>query len=102
MGIGPRAAFRQGLVSNLSNPKMVAFFSSLLPQFAPAGDGAFPALLAFGLVFSLLTLAWLSAYSLAVDTARRLLSRPRVARALDATVGAVLVAFGVRLALAQR
>ena len=28
-----RAAFRQGLLSNLGNPKMAAFFTSLLPQF---------------------------------------------------------------------
>src|SRR5207247_277973 len=30
----PRAAYWQGLLSNLSNAKMVAFFISLLPQFA--------------------------------------------------------------------
>src|SRR5262249_57928544 len=29
----PRRAFRQGLISNLANPKMVVFFTSLLPQF---------------------------------------------------------------------
>ena len=31
-------AFRQGVISNLSNPKMAAFFPALLPQFAPSGD----------------------------------------------------------------
>src|SRR5277367_3037128 len=33
------AAFRQGLLSDLANPKMAIFFASLLPQFA-APDGA--------------------------------------------------------------
>ena len=39
--LSSRAAFRQGLASDLSNPKMAAFFTSLLPQFATTGDGAF-------------------------------------------------------------
>jgi threonine/homoserine/homoserine lactone efflux protein len=30
----PATAFRQGLLSNLGNPKMAVFFSSLLPQFS--------------------------------------------------------------------
>jgi threonine/homoserine/homoserine lactone efflux protein len=90
----PRAALRQGLVSNLGNPKMAAFFTSLLPQF---GDG-FVVLLGLGLLFSLMTLVWLSAYAFAVARTSAFLLRPRVRRALDAITGAVLVAFGVRLA----
>jgi threonine/homoserine/homoserine lactone efflux protein len=89
-----RAAFRQGLLSNLGNPKMAAFFTSLLPQF---GEG-FAALLGLGLVFSLMTLAWLSGYAFAVAKTSAFLLRPRVRRTLDAVTGAVLVAFGLRLA----
>jgi threonine/homoserine/homoserine lactone efflux protein len=37
--MGPGRAFRQGVVSNLANPKMAAFFLSLLPQFADPGAG---------------------------------------------------------------
>jgi threonine/homoserine/homoserine lactone efflux protein len=89
-----RAAFRQGLLSNLGNPKMAAFFTSLLPQF---GDG-FAVLLGLGLVFSAMTLVWLSGYAFAVAKTSALLLRPPVRRALDAITGAVLVAFGLRLA----
>ena len=98
----PAAALRQGVVSNLANPKMVAFFTSLLPQFAPESGGALATLLAFGLLFCLLTFVWLTAYSFAVARARRLLARDRVRRALDALLGAVLVALGLRLALERR
>ena len=38
-------AFCQGLLSNLGNPKMVIFFSSLLPQFAPASGPTFLAMI---------------------------------------------------------
>lgn len=92
------AALRQGLINNLGNPKMAVFFTSLLPQFAPSGRGAFVTLLALGFLFALLTLSWLTAYAFAVANARDRLSRSRARRALDAVAGIVLVAFGVRLA----
>jgi threonine/homoserine/homoserine lactone efflux protein len=90
----PTRAFRQGLLSNLGNAKVAVFFTSLLPQFG----SSFWSLLALGLLFSSLTLAWLSAYSFAVARAGDLLLRPRVRRSLDALTGTLLVAFGIRLA----
>ena len=100
--VGARRAARQGLLSNLANPKMAVFFTSLLPQFAPAGGASFPVMLALGLVFCTMTLAWLSAYSVAVDRAGDVLRRPAVRRVLDAVTGTVLVALGLRLATHQR
>src|SRR4051812_31019961 len=54
-------ALRQGLLSNLSNPKIAVFFTSFLPQFA-TGGASFAELLALGLVFCAMTLLWLSLY----------------------------------------
>ena len=93
----PGSSLRQGLVSNLANPKMVVFFTSLLPQF---GD-AFATLLALGLFFSVLTGAWLAAYAVAAARARRLLARECVRRVFDVLTGAVLVALGLRVAAAR-
>jgi threonine/homoserine/homoserine lactone efflux protein len=96
------AAYRQGVISNLGNPKMAAFFPSLLPQFAPGGDASFFALLALGLLFCAMTLVWLTAYALAVAKAGDLFRRPRIRRAIEGVTGAVLVALGIRLATSQR
>jgi threonine/homoserine/homoserine lactone efflux protein len=85
----------QGLLSNLGNPKMAVFFTSLLPQFA---HGSFVALFALGAVFCALTLTWLSAYALTVSRASELLRRSGPWRALEALTGAVLVALGIRVA----
>ena len=90
--------FRQGLISNLGNPKMAAFFPALLPQFADSLAG----LLALGFAFCLMTLAWLTAYAFVVARAGDLLRRSRVRRALEAATGAVLVALGLRVATAAR
>lgn len=98
----PATAFRQGIISNLGNPKMAVFFTSLLPQFAPEGDSSFLALLLLGLVFCCLTLSWLTGYAVAVARAGDVLRRPKVRRALDGIFGTVLVTFGLRLATEQR
>jgi threonine/homoserine/homoserine lactone efflux protein len=98
--LGRRRALRQGIVSNLGNPKMAVFFPSLLPQFATTPS--FVALLTLGLVFCSLTLVWLTSYAAAAAKAGDVLRRSGVRRALDGIAGAVLVALGVRLALERR
>ena len=98
VAVTPRA-FRQGLLSNLGNPKMAVFFTSLLPQF---GGESFGALLALGLVFCAMTFVWLSAYAAAVARAGDVLRRPTIKRVLDAVVGVVLVTLGLRLAIERR
>jgi threonine/homoserine/homoserine lactone efflux protein len=96
--VAPRGALRQGLFSNLANPKMLAFFTSLLPQFA----SSFAGLLVLGLVFCAMTLVWLAAYSVVVAKAGRVLRRERVRRAIEAVTGTVLIALGLRLATERR
>jgi threonine/homoserine/homoserine lactone efflux protein len=85
-----------GLLSNLSNAKMVAFFLSLLPPFA-GPHPSFAVLLALGFNFCLLTLAWLVVYSFAVERMGRWVRRSAVRRGIDGLLGAVLVALGVKV-----
>jgi threonine/homoserine/homoserine lactone efflux protein len=93
-----RTAYRQGLMSDLGNPKIAAFFTSLLPQFSTAFGG----MLALGVVFAVLTFAWLVLYATVVAKAGDVLRRPRIRRSIEAVTGTVLVALGVRLATEQR
>jgi threonine/homoserine/homoserine lactone efflux protein len=95
--IGSRA-YRQGVLSNLGNPKMAVFFVSLLPQFVLAGSDTFIALLALGLTFSAMTFAWLTGYAFVVAKAGDVLRRTRVRRGLHGVTGAVLIALGLRVA----
>lgn len=95
-------AFRQGVVSNLSNPKIAVFFVSLLPQFAPPGRAALPAMLSLGLVFCLLTLCWLVAYAAVVARIGDVLRRSTVRRLLHGVMGGVFLGLGFRLATTQR
>jgi threonine/homoserine/homoserine lactone efflux protein len=92
-------AFRQGVLSDLGNPKMAVFFSSLLPQFA---DASFSSLSAHGLLFCAMTFAWLVGYAVALAAAGDYVRRRAVWRAVEAATGAALVALGLKLASEQR
>ena len=96
--LSPRRALRQGLLSNLGNPKIAVFFVSLLPQFVTPGSSSFLALVVLGAIFSAMGLAWLTMYAVVVAKAGEFL-RGRARRAIDAITGAVLVLFGLRLAV---
>jgi len=100
--IAPKRALRQGLLSNLANPKIAVFFTSFLPQFVPSNSSSFRPLLVLGAIFCALTLVWLTSYAAIVAKAGDLLRRPRIRRALDGLTGAALVAFGIRLATSHR
>jgi threonine/homoserine/homoserine lactone efflux protein len=95
-------ALRQGVLSDLGNPKIAVFFTSLLPQFVHGHGSAFVSLLFLGVTFAALTLLWLAAYALALGHASGVLRRPAVRRALDRFTGVVLIGFGVRLAFEHR
>jgi RhtB (resistance to homoserine/threonine) family protein len=100
--IGARGGFRQGLISDLANPKIGIFFTSLLPQFVDPGRAVMLPFLALGAVFVLMTALWLCAYSLAAARAAETLMRPRVKATMDRVTGVVLVAVGLRLAIEHR
>lgn len=99
--LAPVTAYRQGLISNLGNPKIAVFFASLLPQFA-AGSGSFTTLFLLGLVFAAMTLLWLAAYALVVAKAGDVLRRSQVRRVIEAVTGGLLLALGLRIAAEQR
>jgi RhtB (resistance to homoserine/threonine) family protein len=97
-----RRAVRQGLLSDLGNPKIAVFFTSFLPQFVHGGGAVFASLLLLGAIFAVLTFLWLAAYAVFVARASAFLQRSRVRKALDRFTGIVLIGFGVRLAFERR
>jgi threonine/homoserine/homoserine lactone efflux protein len=91
-------AYATGLVSNVANPKIVVFYSTVLPGFVPEGEPVLGWSLVLAAIHAAFSVVWLSAYAWALHRARAVLERPRVRRALDRTTGAVLVGLGARLA----
>ena len=101
---GRWAAFRQGIVSNLLNPKVALFFLALMPQFIGAGSthkvGAF---LALGLTFVALGVVWCLVLAIAAAKLRgAFLRRPSMAGVLDKIAGAMFIALGLKLATVRQ
>ena len=95
----PRAhGFRQGFLSNITNPKVLAFYVAVLPQFVTTSTA--PAvLLVFALTHAVLGLVWLLVVVGGVEYARRWLARTRARRVLDGITSLFLAGFAGRLAL---
>ncbi|TDB71391.1 LysE family translocator [Micromonospora sp. KC721] len=90
------AAFRQGLLCNVFNPKAAVFFVALMPQFLRA-DAAPAAAVLLALVAATVALLWFFTVANLVAAMRRLLDRPPVRRAIDAVTGVALIGLGIRL-----
>jgi len=94
-----RVSFRQGLVTNLLNPKIAAFYVGVLPVLVPAGAPHALTMAGLVLVHQVLGIVWLGGCAYAVSRGRSVLTRPAVRRWLDRVTGVVLLGFAGRLAL---
>lgn len=91
--------FRQGLVSNLLNPKIALIFLSLIPQFIAAGEPRTATTAKLALAFVLWGTLWWRVFSVGVGAIARGLERPRIRRAVEGLAGALLVGLAVRVAV---
>ena len=94
------AAFRQGVLTNILNPKVALFFLAFLPQFIdPASNVKVAAFLTLGLTFVTtgtiwcLILAWFAS-----ALSERLRTNETITQWLNRTAGALFVFLGLRLA----
>jgi RhtB (resistance to homoserine/threonine) family protein len=94
-----RWSFAEGLLSNLLNPKVAVFYLALLPQFLSPGDWVFGKSILLAGIHWVEGILWLSVVTLFVGRLRWWISQARVRRAIEVTTGAVLIAFGFRLAM---
>ena len=94
-------AFGKGLLTNLLNPKVGAFYVAVLPQFLPASVNELLMGVLLAGVHGVETAAWFALIIFGAHAVRRWLDRPVVQRSIDGVTGTALVGFGVALALSH-
>lgn len=102
--VRPLRAVRDGFVVGVSNPKSIAFFVVVIPQFVNHAAGHVPIqILVLGALFPIMTLGVTSAWALLAGTARAWFARsPRRLQLIGGTGGLVMIGLGASLALTGR
>ncbi|KZN12171.1 LysE family translocator [Marinomonas sp. TW1] len=95
-------SFRQGILSNVLNPKPIIFYMAFLPQFIDPTHSALAQSLFMASLHFIIAMVWQMFLALMIHKARVWLARPKVAQVMDGLTGVLLVSFGVKLALSQR
>jgi threonine/homoserine/homoserine lactone efflux protein len=94
-----RGGYRDGLATNLLNPKVALFYLGFLPQFIPPGPGFLATAVLYGVAHAAMGLAWLGLVAVGADRLRAHVTRPGFRAATEAVCGVALLGFAVRLAL---
>jgi RhtB (resistance to homoserine/threonine) family protein len=91
--------FKQGFLTNMLNPKVAVFFLTFLPQFVDPGSNTLVPFLIMGFTYAVLTAIWFIMYILLVDQISAFMKKPRTTTIIESITGAVLIGFGIKLAL---
>ena len=94
----------QGVLSNVSNPKIVVFFFAFLPQFVdPRSSNPTRDLVLLGVLYAAMGLVVKAGVGLAAGSlSERMLRRPRAMLWINRLSGTILVGLGLRLAASPR
>jgi threonine/homoserine/homoserine lactone efflux protein len=98
-GTGTFRSWSRGLMTNLLNPKIGAFYVAVLPQFIPPDAPHLAVGLLLALVHDLEGILWFTAIILGTHSVRAALGRRSAQRAVDGITSVTLIGFGLRLGL---
>ncbi|GGX40171.1 LysE family translocator [Saccharospirillum salsuginis] len=96
------AAFREGLLTNVLNPKVAIFYIAFLPQFISVGDPVLAKSILLASIHNGFSLIWLGGLVWALSRGQHWFQRSGVQKALARVSGTLLVGMGVKLFLTER
>lgn len=91
-------SFREGLLSNVLNPKTVIFYMAFLPQFINPQHSAMAQSLFLALLHFAIAMIWQCTLATIVVRAKALVSQPQLGRLFSGIAGALFVGLGLKLA----
>lgn len=100
-GFSVRRSLREGLLSNVLNPKTALFYMAFLPQFIDPAGSAFLQSLGLAAIHFVIAMIWQSTMAVFVARTRRWQVRNGWKRLLNGLSGAMFIGLGARLAITQ-
>lgn len=94
--------FKQGLITNVTNPKVAVFFLTFLPQFLAEGSEPFLPFLTMGIIYIVLTFVWFAFYVFLLNKIRNFMKKPATQAVVEMLTGGVLIGFGLKLAFEKQ
>ena len=95
----PAKSFREGLFSNVLNPKPAIFYLAFFPQFINPGDPVFIKTMFLASIQFAIGISWLVMLSFFVSRIKNYIGKPSIKRILDTLSGSILIAFGIKIGL---
>lgn len=93
------SSFKQGFLTNITNPKVAVFFLTFLPQFVDGTGNTFLPFLMMGIIYTALTAMWFVFYVYLLDKISAFMKKPKTKTVIEGLTGTVLIGFGIKLAL---
>ena len=93
------SCFKQGFLTNITNPKVAVFFLTFLPQFVDGSGDTFLPFLMMGMMYTVLTALWFVFYVYLLDKISAFMKKPKTKTVIEGLTGTVLIGFGIKLAL---
>lgn len=93
------SCFKQGFLTNITNPKVAVFFLTFLPQFVDGTGNTFLPFLMMGMIYTALTAIWFIFYVYLLDKISAFMKKPKTKTVIEGLTGAILIGFGIKLAL---
>jgi RhtB (resistance to homoserine/threonine) family protein len=93
------SCFKQGFLTDFLNPKVAVFFLTFLPQFVESGSNKFFPFLILGFTYIVMTAVWFLLYVSLINRISAFMKKPKTQKIIEGITGAVLIGFGLKLAL---
>lgn len=97
-----RNLFAEAYVVGISNPKALAFYAALFPQFIETGSAVLSQFAVLGMTFAGFSFSVLVMYSLLTSKIQQYLSRERVRTIFYKATGGLFMGFGFSLMLSEK
>lgn len=94
-------SFREGILSNVLNPKTAVFYITFMPQFMNANSNPVTQILVLTSIHFGISFIWQCLLASIVGKAKQVVSAPRSRSYIEATAGSILVGLGIKLAASE-